>query len=136
MQDNVHTYIELALDYTHAGLHAEADRLLQDVASADPMRFYYQGWIRLQASDLAGADASFARAATASPDYCFPNEVECVLALEAAIQRNPAHAHAPYYLGCFWYAHHRYAEAIDCWERAADLTPPTLRCIATLAWPT
>lgn len=33
----------------------------------------------------------------------------------------PADARAPYYLGNFWYAHRRYGEAVECWERARSL---------------
>jgi len=136
MQDNGYTYTEIALDYAHAGLWAEADDLLGQLPTADPLVLYYQGWIRRQAGDEAGADQAFARAAAAAPDYCFPNTVECVLALQAAIDRNPADARAPYYLGCFWYAHRRYTEAINCWERAAGLDPtfPTVHRNLGLAY--
>jgi tetratricopeptide (TPR) repeat protein len=34
---------------------------------------------------------------------------------------NPQDAHAPYFLGNFWYAHRRYEEAIVCWERSREL---------------
>lgn len=123
LQDKVYNYIELALDYAHAGLFDEATQLLLAAPPADPMVFYYLGWIRTQAGEAAGADEAFARAANMAPDYCFPNEVECVPALQAASAHNPADARAPYYLGNFWYAHRCYAEAIDCWERAASLDP-------------
>ena len=39
------------------------------------------------------------------------------------MRANPADARAPYYLGNFWYAHRRYAEAIACWEQARALDP-------------
>ena len=59
-----------------------------------------------------------------------------MLALEAAMQRNPADARAPYYLGNFWYAHRRYDEAISAWERARDLDPdfPTVQRNLGLAY--
>jgi tetratricopeptide (TPR) repeat protein len=59
-----------------------------------------------------------------------------VLALEAAIKANPADARAPYYLGNFWYAHRRYAQAIACWERARELDPsfPTVHRNLGLAY--
>lgn len=156
LQDNVHTYIELALEYAHAGLFDEAAQLLLAAPPADPMVFYYLGWIRTQAGDATGAKLvgnvsgtqqintldrfvalragdvvggnigaaeAFARGAAMAPDYCFPNEAECVPALQTASAHNPTDARAPYYLGNFWYAHRRYEEAIDCWERAANLDP-------------
>ncbi|HWQ12153.1 MAG TPA: DUF5107 domain-containing protein [Roseiflexaceae bacterium] len=122
-----HTPVALALDYAHAGLFAEAVALLCH-APADPMAGYYAGWCHLQDGDEAAARAAFERAAALPPDYCFPNRLECVPALEAAMRLNPADARAPYYLGLFWYAHRRYDEAIACWERsrALDDTFPTV----------
>jgi tetratricopeptide (TPR) repeat protein len=129
LQEKVYTYIELALDYAHAGLFEEAAQVLLIAPPTEPMLFYYLGWIRTQAGDTAGAAEAFERAVQMAPDYCFPNESECVLALQAASAHNPADARAPYYLGNFWYAHRRYAEAIACWERAATLDPtfPTVQ---------
>ena len=88
LQDKVHTYIELALDYAHAGLFDEAKQLLVAAPPADPMVFYYLGWILDQAGDAAAAEEAFVCAAAMAPDYCFPNAYECVNALEAAIRYN------------------------------------------------
>lgn len=123
LQNKVYNYIEVALDYAHAGLFGEAAQLLLATPPTDPMVFYYLGWVHLQAGDAAGAAEAFARAAKMAPDFCFPNEVECVPALQAASAHHPADARAPYYLGNFWYAHRRYNEAIDCWERSVALDP-------------
>jgi tetratricopeptide (TPR) repeat protein len=123
MGGNVHAYIEIALDYAHAGLYEEAVELLREAPQTDPMVKYFEGWIQLEAGDDNAANASFAAAQAMSPDYCFPHTIESVLALEAAIRRNPQDARAPYYLGNFWYAHRRYDEAIECWERSASLDP-------------
>ncbi len=121
--DDAQVCIEIALDYAHAGLFDEALALLDEAPLTDPMVRYYAGWLRLQNGDPAGADQAFQSAAAMPPDYCFPHRVESVLALEAAMGREPSDARAPYYLGNFWYAHHRYDEAITCWERAAQLDP-------------
>lgn len=136
MQGNVHAYIEMALDYAHAGFYDEAVELLREAPPTDPMVNYFAGWILLQAGDSAAADVHFTEARTMLPDYCFPNAIESVLALEAAIQRHPNDARAPYYLGNFWYAHRRYEEAIMCWERAAALDPsfPTVQRNLGLAY--
>jgi len=124
LQKNFHTVKEIALEYTYAGLYAEADHLLGEIRSGDAMTYYYRGWTRMLAGDRLGAPAeSFAHGAAASPDYCFPNELECVLALNAAMIHDPCDARAPYYLGTFYYAHRAYDRAIDLWERAATLDP-------------
>jgi tetratricopeptide (TPR) repeat protein len=123
VQDDPYTPVELALAYAHAGLFDAADRLLADAAPGYPLVHYYHGWIKLQAGDEAGADACFAQGAAASPDGCFPNEIECAPALCAAMARRPGDARAPYYLGNFLYAHRVYDQAIAHWEQAAALDP-------------
>lgn len=136
LASDVHAYIEIALDYAHAGLFKEAIELLREAPQTEPMVNYFAGWIQVQAGNPAGAEDSFAGAAHMSPDYCFPNAIEAVLALETAIKHNPHDARAPYYLGNFWYAHQRYDEAIACWERAAELDPhyPTVQRNLGLAY--
>jgi tetratricopeptide (TPR) repeat protein len=91
------------------------------MAESDPLAGYMLGWVYLQAGESEQARRAFERAAVLSPDYCFPQRLEDVPAIEAAMRLNPADARAPYYLGNFWYAHRRYAEAIACWEQARAL---------------
>ena len=55
--------------------------------------------------------------------YCFPNRAEDVIALEAAKEKNPKGAKAPYYLGCLYYAARQYDLAIENWELSAKLDP-------------
>ncbi len=118
-----YTYTALALDYAQAGLFDEAAGVLVMAPANDPLGMYYLGWVNLQQGEQAQAQLAFARAAALPPDYVFPNRLECVPALESAMQQDPSDRRAPYYLGNFWYAHHRYAEAIACWETAARLEP-------------
>ena len=134
--DDVHTCIEIALDYAHAGLYREAIDLLEDAPQTDPMVKYYQGWAQLLSCAAAEADQTFQQAVLMSPAYCFPHQIEAVLALEAAMQRHPLDARAPYYVGNFWYAHRRYDEAIEYWERARALDPdyPTVQRNLGLAY--
>ncbi|MCS6827012.1 MAG: DUF5107 domain-containing protein, partial [Caldilinea sp.] len=123
VQGDVNLYITLALSYMHAGLFAEAVQLLEEAPQHHPMVHYYRGWTLWQAGDASNADHAFQRGAAAGPDYCFPNEVECVPALTTAMQRSPSDARAPYYLGLFLYAHRVHEQAIALWERAATLDP-------------
>ncbi|MEO7909513.1 MAG: DUF5107 domain-containing protein, partial [Roseiflexaceae bacterium] len=115
------TCIGLALDYAHAGLFDDAAGVLRTVAQPTPLVSYTLGWIQLQAGDQSHALESFQHAAGLAPDYCFPNRLEDVLALEAAIKLNPQDARAPYYLGNFWYAHRCHNAAITCWEQSRAL---------------
>ena len=134
LRGNTHGTIELALDYAHAGLFDEAIDLLNEAPADDPMVKYYQGWCYCLSDDDFRARACFELAAQMPRDYCFPNRIECVAALETAMRANPSDAHAPYYLGNFWYAKRQYDEAIDCWKQALELDEATRPRIATLAW--
>lgn len=128
--------ISLALDYAHAGLFDNAASVVYAIAQPTPLTSYTLGWIYLQAGDQARALEAFQHAADCAPDYCFPNRLEDVLALEAAIRLNPQDARAPYYLGNFWYAHRCHAAAITCWEqsRALDARFPTVHRNLGLAY--
>ena len=120
---DVETRIALALDYAHAGFFAEAAQLLQKPAINSPMAAYTLAWILEQFIQPENAKMMYAQAAGLSPDYCFPNRLEDVIILQAAINSNAKDARAYYYLGNFWYAHRRYEEAISCWESARELDP-------------
>ncbi|NWG19837.1 MAG: DUF5107 domain-containing protein [Chloroflexi bacterium] len=130
------TPVAIALDYAHAGLYTEALDLLHQAPPTDQMTRYFTGWIHVLAGDETAALASFREAAALPPDYCFPNRLESVPALEAALRLNPDDARAPYYLGNFWYAHRRYQEAIVCWEQSRDRDPsfPTVHRNLGLAY--
>ncbi|MCB0156510.1 MAG: DUF5107 domain-containing protein [Caldilineaceae bacterium] len=145
------TYVAIALDYAAAGLWDEAMALLdaagvraqeagvraqEDGQPPDPMLRYYRGWIQQMAGDDAGAAATFQQAAAQTPTPHFPNRLEAVRALEAAMAVNPEDALAPLLLGTFWYGHRRYDEAIACWARARELDPsvPTVHRNLGLAY--
>ncbi|HEX2665314.1 MAG TPA: hypothetical protein VHM93_20960, partial [Candidatus Acidoferrum sp.] len=69
------------------------------------------------------AKKAYAEAAEADPRYCFPNRLEEMIALEAAIAGNPRDARAAYYLGNLVYDRLRHDEAIALWEESAHLDP-------------
>ncbi len=105
-------YDEIALDYQSAGLQEEADSIWQLAISqgaASPMTYYYL--------------RRYEEAEQACPDYCFPNSLDAIVALEEAKQLNPDGAKAPYYLGCLYYDKRQYDLAMDNWHRSAELDP-------------
>lgn len=124
---NVHTYIEYAWDYAHAGLYTEACDLLkvytENTTDVYPMVYYYLGWFCAQLGQTDAALAWYNLAAKANSEYCFPNRIEDVPVLQAAIAALPVDSKAPYYLGNFWYANRQYADAIMCWELSAKINP-------------
>ena len=123
MRRSAQNYDEVALDYVAAGLTDEARAIWQiaieerqrvgdgtsGMGATTPMTYYYMG--------------RYEEAEKADSTYCFPNRPEDIIALEAAKQKNPQGARAPYYLGCLYYAARQYDLAIENWERSARLDP-------------
>ncbi len=112
LRKNSQNYDELALDYQAAGLDTEAEAIWNIAISeggVSPMTYYYMGHY----DEAAHADLS----------YCFPNRAEDIIALEAAKRLSPADAHAPYLLGCLYFAARQYDLAIENWELSARLDP-------------
>ncbi|HMD88696.1 MAG TPA: DUF5107 domain-containing protein, partial [Anaerolineaceae bacterium] len=96
--------VELALDYTQAGLFEDVVKLLEPLADWQPMAAYTLGWLYFQMGQEQVAISTFRQASSLNGDYCFPNRLEDVDILETAQRINPDDARAPYYLGNFWYA--------------------------------
>ncbi|MBO4944749.1 MAG: DUF5107 domain-containing protein, partial [Muribaculaceae bacterium] len=126
MHGNPHNYDEIALDFSEAGLLAEAEKVW-DVAinkgAVTPMTWYYLGNARMMAGDAKGAEEAFARAAKGEPDMVFPNRLEAIVALRAALDVNPSDARACHYLGNLFYDKRQYDLALEYWESAARLDP-------------
>ena len=136
MRGEIHNYEITALDYIAAGMYDEAVQLLQigsAVCNTTPMTYYYMGW----ALFLDGKDsiAVFKTAAKHNPEYCFPNRLEAISALECAVKNNPLDTKALYYLGNLWYDKRQYEDALICWEKSAESNgtfPTVLRNLALL----
>lgn len=134
IRKNIHNYIEYALDYAASGMFEEAIELLHSGISQDnrqyPMGWYYLGWFYLKIQKSNKATECFKQGESASPDYCFPNQIESVSALNSAIEVLSVSPKAHYYLGNFWYAAKQYDLAINAWEASIamdDLFPTAHR---------
>jgi len=139
MRKNIHTYMEYALDYAGAGFYSDAISLLGEglkVGEQYPMAWYYMGYFYEKQGNTTLAIKSYQTAAAASPEYCFPNQPEAVIALEAATVLNPTDAKAYYYLGNFWYSARQYKDAIACWQESVSIddTFPTVHRNLSLAY--
>jgi tetratricopeptide (TPR) repeat protein len=119
--------LDLAFDLLRAGQSQEALRVLQtaDMKSLDgsvPMLLLTLA--QVQASlGLPQAEESYARAAVAPMDYCFPSRLEELLILESAVAAHSDHGAAHYLLGNLLYDKRRHEDAIAAWEAAATLHP-------------
>ncbi len=136
----VHNFIEYAFDYVHAGLYEEAVSLfqvhLEDSTAQYPMVYYYLGWLAGRLGQTEQEKNYYTKAASLDPAYCFPNRIEDVLVLQAAMKSYPQDAKAPYYLGNFWYDKRQYTDAIECWERSVQVNNqyPTVHRNLSLAY--
>lgn len=139
IRNNIHTYVEYALDYAAAGLYNEAVNLLSEGLKDEgtyPMAWYYAGSFYEKLNDFGQAEECFKMASKAKPDYCFPNQIEAALVLQNVIQKQTNDAKALYFLGNFWYASKFYDDAIACWEQsvAIDDSFPTVHRNLALAY--
>lgn len=124
MRGEVNNYLELALDYLSWGLLTDAERILRESSLKFPMIHYYLAYIKLKQELFDSAGEEIKIAESISPTYCFPNKLEEIAILEAAIQLKPASTgFARYYLGNLFYDKKRYQEAIALWEASGELLP-------------
>ncbi|MES2827597.1 MAG: DUF5107 domain-containing protein [Bacteroidota bacterium] len=119
-------YIAYANDYATAGLFEEALNLIQHGvkgALTNPLIYYYAGWFNHELGNEVQALENFKLAADAPSYLCFPNRLEEINLLRLAMQTNPEDAKVPYYLGNLFYDKRQYDEAIQYWEKSAQLDP-------------
>lgn len=155
MRGAAHSHLELAADYAGAGAYDEAIELLSRVASHEnelapapghvgvvglpnsrPMVFYALGYYASLKGDAQSARRHWRRAAREPMARFFPNGLECLLPLRAALADNPRDAGAAYALGNLWYDQRQTEEAIGAWEQArrADGALPTVHRNLALAY--
>jgi tetratricopeptide (TPR) repeat protein len=128
------TCLDLAHDFAAAGFYLEAIELLNKAPAprrglldqswgASPMVYYTLGWLHQKVGCTATGLDFYRRAASESPDYCFPSRLQEIEILESAIRAFPRDALAPYYLGNLFYDRRRHKEAIQLWEQSAKTNP-------------
>jgi len=86
-----------------------------------PMQLYALAHVYVLLGCERESRETYLLAAAADPAYVFPSRIEEILLLEAAMDQNPDDARAPYYLGNLLYDKRRHEDAINLWERAAEL---------------
>lgn len=140
MRTEAHNYEELTLDYASAGCWKEAlavaEMAIDASVSGATLLHYYKSWFLLNLGRIDQARQAIGVAERQSPDYCFPNTLEAILALQAVTQFVEKAPKAYYYLGNLWYDKRQYAEAIAAWEKSArqDDTFPTVLRNLSLAY--
>ncbi len=122
------TYLQAARDFAECGFYEEACFALRYYQGDKPMVHYYQGCYLEQLGRKEEAGKQFASAELSSPLYCFPNKLEDIGVLEAAIEKNPKGPKAYYYLGCLYYDKLQFEKAVSLWKKSEELDDgyPTL----------
>jgi tetratricopeptide (TPR) repeat protein len=121
----VQLVLDIACDYTNAGLWDEARDLLEreihrDGAASYAMAWYALGYCVHQLGREREARSLFAIASRLPTDYCFPARLEELEILRLVQSIRPEDGHVAYYLGNLYFDKKRYDEAIASWELAAE----------------
>ncbi|MEP6682871.1 MAG: DUF5107 domain-containing protein [Parafilimonas sp.] len=125
-------FLELALQYAHAGLYADAVELLSsyilhltetpgNAKKITPLVHYYLGWLHEKNDNAEEALKYYQEAADDNKSIVFPNKLEEIIILQSAVRMNSSDAKANYYLGNLWYDKRQYDEAITRWERSIEI---------------
>ncbi|MCH5212668.1 MAG: DUF5107 domain-containing protein [Oscillospiraceae bacterium] len=127
MRGDNHNYIELALTYMAAYLYDEADKLLELAPNDDePMVHYYRYY-------CTGDEAELMKAEKSNSLYCFPNRIEDINVLSAAVDNGGQYA--AYYLGCLYYDKGVWQTSVALWEGCRDeISLPTVHRNLALAY--
>lgn len=126
MRGDANDYDQVALDYVAAGCWQDALNVWNiaiEEGAVTPMTRYYMGYCLVNLGKEAEAKAMYEEASKISPDFCFPNRLEAILALREAMRLNPGDANAPYYLGNLYYDKRQYDLAIELWRKSTELNP-------------
>lgn len=134
MRGWAHSYLEIAIDYAHAGLYEEAVRWMLPVEKSDhPLVHYYLAYYYQRMGDDDQSRAELDAGASLPEDRVFPNRLEDIVVLRFVIRQRPGDKKALYYLGNLWYDKRQYGEAVDCWERSRALGNPLATVLRNLA---
>lgn len=118
--------LDLAFDLLRANLLEDAADILSENCvntngAPSAVQLYGLAHIYFLLGRKKMSDETYQLAAAAEPTYVFPSRLEELVLLESAVDRNPLDARARYYLGNLLYDRRRHTEAIELWERAAEL---------------
>jgi tetratricopeptide (TPR) repeat protein len=140
--------LSVASEYARLGLYRRAVEVLSRdypspegdqsepgavIPQKNPMVVYFRGYCREKLGESGASD--YLQASRLSTVNIFPNTIEDLQALKAAIRTNENDATAHYLLGTLYFARERTEEAISEWQKARKLNPqiPVLEASLGLA---
>ncbi|MFV0379310.1 MAG: DUF5107 domain-containing protein [Anaerorhabdus sp.] len=113
--------LEIAYQYEDYGMYQEAITTLNYIEQIDALGYYHLGYSYLMLDDKATAKAMMSKANECASNTTFPNHLEDIKCLEAAMKLNEKEAKACYYLGNLYYDKLQHEKAISCWEKSYSL---------------
>lgn len=136
MRDFHESYLQIARDYAEAQCYDEAIAILEQCKKKYPLLAYYKAYYMQKVGSIEESKREYQNAESYSPLYCFPNKLEDIAVLRAAIDLNPTGAKAYYYLGNLYYDKLQFKEATGLWEKSVELddTYPTVHRNLALAY--
>jgi tetratricopeptide (TPR) repeat protein len=138
--------LHIASEYARLGLYRRAVDVLSreyPLPNADqsepgsvvpqkhPLVAYFRGYCREMLGESSAND--YSQASRLSTAYIFPNSVEDLQALKAAILANQNDATAHYLLGTWYFAREKTDQALTEWQQARQLNPKIPVLDASLA---
>ena len=127
------TYLNCGRDLAEAGFYKDAIAVLRECEVPHPMVHYYLGYYYEKSGETAAGLREYRAAEKADSAYCFPNKLEDIAVLQAAMAADGDCTKAPYYLGCLYYDKLQFEVAMELWETSAqrnDGFPTVLRNLA------
>lgn len=138
--------LEASLVFAETGLAAEAEKLLSAVcveaapeAQRRALPLYYLAYFASLQDDAVSARDYLQRAAQTHKDFEFPSRPETLDVLRYAVRENPNDASAHLHIGNLYTHLGRTEEAVDHWQKAAQLNPSLSvahRNLGLYAWAT
>ena len=122
------TFLMVARDLAEGGFYEEAVSALDIYDGDNPMVHYYRGAYFEKLGEKEKALLAYKKGEKADPAYCFPNKLEDIAVLKAAIAADDEGSKARYYLGCLYYDKLQYDLAIEMYEASLEIcdTFPTV----------
>ena len=114
--------LEMAVECLEAGMHLEANWVLDRMPQSNVQARYLRGWLMERLGQAETAAAHYRLASSQPHDYVFPFQIEMMRVLRAAMKANPGDPRAPYYLGLLLYDRQP-EEAARLWEKTVSLDP-------------
>lgn len=114
--------LEMALECLGAGLHLEANWILDRMPQSNVQARYLRGWLMERLGQTETAAAHYRLASSQPHDYVFPFQIEMIHVLRSAMEADPKDPRAPYYLGLLLYDRQP-EEAVKLWQKTVELDP-------------